>query len=273
MYTKIWQKSCRSVCAIDFLSTSNVNLMAISGFKIGNQIVTDDMVYNVKDAEIVKIRFFLDDGLSEYASVKISYADFISFLPDRSEFDNLGIAIIPTDFPEFGNVPSLTLCRSCDLKIGRSVAVVGYQFEHKNMALKTGIISSSYTNKKGLSFIQYDGTVKPGNSGAPLLDAETGRVLGIVMNKEMGFVKSYKDLIDIIDSNLKIFKEQEGKSNFFDVDLAQVLFANQSQIKHIAREFFLNATVRVGFALEIEHVIEYLDTTLEPDHDSGVYSD
>jgi len=273
MYTEIWQKSCRSVCAIDFLSSSNVKVMAISGFKLGRQIVTDDMVYHVKDAEKVEIRFFEDDGTTVYASLKLTYSKFLNLLPGIAEFDHLGLVIIPAEFPEFEAVPSLYLCKSCDLQIGRSIAVIGYQVEHKNMALKPGIISSHYTNNKGLSFIQYDGTVKPGNSGAPLFETENGGVLGVVMNKEMGLVKSYKDLIEIIDANLKILKEQEGKSNFFDVDLAQVLSANQNQIKHIAKEFFLNATVKVGFALEIGHVIEYLETKMEPDHDTALYCD
>jgi len=243
--------------------------MSISGFKIGNQIVTDDMIYHVKDAEHIEIRFLLDDGATDYATAKLSYSQLLELLPNQREFDKLGICIIPADFPEFEKVPSLTLCKSCDIKIGRTIAVIGYQAEHRNMALKTGIISSHYTNSKGLGFIQYDGTVKPGNSGAPLIDVESGRVIGVVMNKESGFVKSYKELMEITDSNLKVLKEQEGKSNFFDVDLAQVLYANQSQIKHIAKEFFLNATVRVGFALEIEHVLEYLETKMEFDLDAG----
>lgn len=269
MYTKIWQKSCRSVCAVEFYSHSNVKVMSISGFKIGNQIVTDDMIYHVKDAENVEIRFLSEDGATSYATTKLSYAKLLELLPSQSEFDKLGICIIPCDFPEFENVPSLTLCKNCDIKIGRSIAVIGYQVEHRNMALKPGIISSYYTNAKGLGFIQYDGTVKPGNSGAPLIDTETGRVIGVVMNKEMAFVKSYKELMEITDANLKVLKEQEGKSNFFDVDMAQVMYANQSQIKHILKEFFLNATVRVGFALEIEHVLEYLETKLELDLDTS----
>ena len=273
MFTEIWQKSCRAVCSLEFYSSSNVNVMSITGFKVANQIVTDDMIYLVRDADTTLIRFFEEDGISEYTTVKMKYSDFISLLPDKSEFDHLGIVIIPADFPELEEVPSLSLCKSCELKIGLSVAVIGYQSEHKNMALKPGIISSHYTNSKGLSFIQYDGTIKPGNSGAPLIDIETGSVLGVVMNKEMGFVKSYKESMEIIDANLKVLKEQEGKSNFFDVDLAQVLSASQHQIKHVLREFFLNATVRVGFALEIGHVVEYLETKMELDPDSSVFCD
>jgi hypothetical protein len=126
------------------------------------------------------------------------------------------------------------------------------------MALKTGFVSSNHVNDKGLSFIQYDGTIKPGNSGAPLIDAG-GTVLGVVMNKELAISKSYRELTRIIDSNLKVLKEVEGKMKLYDVDPFQVLIASQNQIKHISREFFLNATVKMGLALEMNHIIEYLD--------------
>jgi hypothetical protein len=83
MYTKIWQKSCKSVCAIDFYSVSNVKVMAVSGFKSGNQIVTDDLIYTIKDAEKVEIRFFLEDGVSVYASVKLLYSQLLKSLPQK----------------------------------------------------------------------------------------------------------------------------------------------------------------------------------------------
>ena len=124
MYTEIWRNSCRSVCAIDFLSSSNVKVMSITGFKVANQIVTDDMIYSVKDAEDVQIRFLEEDGVTNYTVLQFKYLDFLKLLPERSEFDHLGIAIIPADFPEIAKVPTLILCKSCEIKIGLSVAVI-----------------------------------------------------------------------------------------------------------------------------------------------------
>jgi hypothetical protein len=273
MYTKIWQKSCKSVCAIEFYSASHVKVMGMSGFKIGNQIITDDLIYNVKDAEIIEIRFFDEDGISDFCSLKIGYSELLKLLPEKSDFDNLGIAVFSPDFPEFEKVPSLLLCKSCELKIGRSICAIGYQFEHRNLALKSGIISALFTSNKGLSFIQYDGALRPGHSGAPLLDVATGNVIGVVTNKELGFTKSFRELMEIIDSNLKVLKEQEGKTDKADVDLVQVLYANQSQIKHITREFFLNATFSIRYALEIGHVVEYFETKMELDLDMNSYCD
>ena len=259
MFRQLWQNSYKSVCSINFYSTSNIEVSGVSGFKVANQIITDDAVFSAKEASHVSIKFYKEDGLTVSASKSLSYSEFLSLLPQKNDFEHLGFAIVPGDFDEFSEIAGLTLCRTCQSQIGQSVCVIGYQTEYKNMSLKTGFVSSNPVNDKGLSFIQYDGTIKPGNSGAPLIDATYGSVLGVVMNKELAISKSYRELTKIIDSNLKVLKEVEGKMKLYDVDPFQVLVASQNQIKHISREFFLNATVKMGLALEMNHIIEYLD--------------
>jgi hypothetical protein len=272
MYRQLWQNSYKSVCSINFYSSSNIEVLGVTGFKVANQIITDDAIYCAKEASHVSIRFYKEDGLSLSASKSLSYEEFVALLPQKNDFEHLGFAIVPGDFHEFLEITGLTLCRTCQSHIGQSVCVIGYQSEYKNMALKTGFVSSSHVNDKGLSFIQYDGTIKPGNSGAPLIDASHGVVLGVVMNKELAISKSYREMTKIIDSNLKVLKEVEGKMKLYDIDPFQVLVASQNQIKHISREFFLNATVKMGLALEMNHIIEYLDegniVDIETDHNS-----
>jgi hypothetical protein len=275
MFRKLWQNSFRSVCSINIFSASNIDVLGVTGFKVGNQIITDDAVYSAKDADHVAIRFYKDDGITVSNSKIMPYTEFLSLLPNKNDFDQLGFAIIPADFQEFKSINGLLLCKACSSQIGQSISVIGYQAEHKNLSLKTGFISSNFVNDKGLSFIQYDGTIKPGNSGAPLIDAEYGNVLGIVMNKELALSKSYHELTKIIDSNLKTLKEFEGKMNLFDIDPIQVLIANQSQIKHNAKEFFMNATVKIGLAIEIDHVVEYLDgrTAIDSEPDKSTFNE
>ncbi len=274
MFRQLWQNSYKSVCSINFFSSSNIEVLGVTGFKVSNQIITDDAIYSVKDASEVFIRFYKEDGITINESVSLAYCDFLSLLPSRNDFGHLGFAIIPADFEEFNGINGLALCCSCSSQIGMSIIVIGYQSEHKNLSLKTGFISSNCFNDKGLSLIQYDGTIKAGNSGAPLIDAECGNVLGVVMNKELSISKSYRELNKIIDSNLEVLKEFEGKLRLYEIDPIQVLVANQNQIKHISKEFFMNATVKMGLALEINHLIEYLDIgsslDMEPDQISNL---
>ena len=272
MFRKSWQNSYKSICSINIFSASNIEILGVSGFKVGNQIITDDAIYSARDADHVAIRFYKEDGITVNESKSFEYKEFLSLLPNKNDFDQLGFAIIPVDFEEFRKIDGLILCSACSSQIGQSISVIGYQSEHKNLSLKTGFISSYYVNDKGLNYIQYDGTIKPGNSGAPLIDAEHGNVLGVVMNKELALSKSYHEQIKIFDANLKTLKEIVGKVSICDIDPMQVLLANQSQIKNMAKDFFKNATVKIGLALEIDHFIDYLDSRtiidLEPDKSS-----
>jgi hypothetical protein len=272
MFRQFWQKSYKSVCSIQFYTHSNIEVLGVTGFKVSGSIITDDAIYSVRDASEVAIRFYMEDGITIRSEKLLPYKDLISMLPPKDDFGHLGFTIIPDDFREFRETEGLLLCSACSNQIGRSVCVIGYQSEHKNLSLKTGFISSSHINDKGLSFIQYDGTIKAGNSGAPLIDAECGNVLGVVMNKELPISKSYRELHKIIDSNLLVLKEFEGRLKLYDIDPIQVLLANQNQIKHISKEFFMNATVKMGLALEINHLLEYIDgggtIDSEPDQSS-----
>jgi hypothetical protein len=259
MFRQIWQKSYKSVCSIHFYTSEHIEVIGVTGFKVSNKILTEDTIYSAKDAVEVNIRFYMEDGIAVSASKSLSYKDFLAIIPPKEDFGHLGFAVIPHEFEEFDGIDNLQLYRSCSTQIGQSVSVIGYQSEHKNLALKSGFISSFHVNDKGLGYIQYDGTIKPGNSGAPLIDSECGNVLGIVMNRELPVAKSYRELNRIIDSNLQVLKEFEGRYNLYEIDPIQVLMASQNQIRHISKEFFMNATVKMGLALEIEHVAEYVD--------------
>lgn len=271
MFRQIWQKSYKSVCSINFYTSEHIEILGVTGFKVSDKILTEDSIYSAKDAVEVSIRFYMEDGITVSASKSLSYKDFLAFVPPKEDFGHLGFAVIPQDFEEFRGIGNLQLCRTCSNQIGQSVGVIGYQFEHKNLALKTGFISSFHVNDKGLGYIQYDGTIKPGNSGAPLIDGECGNVLGIVLNKELGITKSFREMNRIIDRNLQVLREFEGRYQLYEIDPVQVLIASQNQIRHISKEFFQNATVKMGLALEIEHVIEYIDGggTLDIDTDQN----
>ena len=270
MYRDIWKNYHKAVCSIEFFGTSGSRTFGLTGFRTGNKIITDDLLYHVKGAKEVRITFYKEDGMTPAAELRMGYNELLYILPDQEDFCDLGFAIIPADFPEFRNTHSLKLCRNCSPSPGLEAVSMAYQNEYNNMSIKSAMVSSYYKNSKGLSFIQYDGTVKQGGSGGPLIEVVNGTVLGIISNKEMSLVKNYSYLSDIVDQNLRVLKGEEGKWQINDIDPIQVLIANQNQIKHISREFFRNSTVRIGFALDIGHLIDYLEGSFEFDFDLNV---
>ena len=265
MYQDIWNKKHKSVCSIVFMRKSHSKIMGLTGFLSGKFIITDDIIYNVKDADEVKISFYNANGINTSLEAILPIDKFQAMLPVKSEFDNLGIALIPSDFLELNNPEPLTFCRKCNDAIGKNIAVINYQSEQDNLSLNGGVISSYYLSNNNLSYMQFQGAIKFGISGAPLLDVDNGVVIGVVTNKLLSILNSYKELMSIINTNLKMLNEVEGKWQIDNIDLIQVLLANQNQIKQIAKQFLNAMSFKVGFALEVSQIIDFMERYYEYD--------
>jgi hypothetical protein len=226
------------------------------------------MVYKIDRASDVQIAFMEEDGCTIKASIKITEKDFRMRMVKGIKENIPGFALIDINFPQFDDIPSLKLQSNKKIQVGTSVALIGHQFEHNNIALKTGILSS-FSKQNGTKYMQFDAALDRGNSGSPLFDIETGEVIGIVGQRLSSIMENYKRMIQIINNNLNLLKEAEGKINLHDIDPIQVLIANQNQIKHLAQEFFKTSSIVYGFALDINQVSEYFDIT-ELEKDKGV---
>jgi len=270
MYRKVWNKCQSAVCGINFYSSKGIRFDSVTGFKYGRYLITDEMVYKIDHACEVQIVFMEDDGCTIKASVKISEKDFRLRMVKGIKENIPGFALIDIDFPQFDEIPSLQLSNFKKLKVGSPIAIIGHQMEHNNIAIKTGIVSS-FSKQNGIKYIQFDAAMDRGNSGSPLIEVESGEVIGIVGQRLANLLDSYKKMIQIINNNLVLLKEAEGKINMIDIDPIQVLIANQNQIKHIAQEFFKTASIVYGFALDINQISEYFDLAeLEKDKRTAV---
>jgi hypothetical protein len=258
MYRKVWNNCQGAVCAINFYSVKGIRFDSVTGFKYGRYIITDELVYKIDKATEVQIVFMQPDGITIRESVKITEKDFNNRMVKGIREGFPGFALIDIDFPQFDKIPSLKLSNKDTLQIASPIAVIGHQMDHNNVAIKTGIISS-YCKQNGQKYIQFDAAVEKGNSGSPLIDVETGEVIGIVGHRLASILENYKQMISVINNNLTILKNAEGKIQFNDIDPIQVLIANQNQIKRLAQEFFKTASIMYGFALDINQVAEYFD--------------
>jgi hypothetical protein len=216
------------------------------------------MVYKIENVSEVQISFFEADGCTIKASVKITDKDFRMRMVKGIRENIGGFALIDIDLPQFDNIPSLMFSPMKIATVASSIAIIGFHFHNANLAIKTGVISS-YTRSNGTKYVQFDAAVDRGNSGSPLIDAETCEVVGIIGHRLVNLLEGYKKLTNIMNNNLEMLKQSEGKIMMGDIDPVQVLIANQNQIKHLAQEFFRNSSINFGFALDISHVSEYLD--------------
>ena len=82
--------------------------------------------------------------------------------------------------------PSIMLQPEHDLKVGTSVAYFGYPFVQRGLQLmkvSNTIVSAKSLNHNQTRQIVLDSTVNDGNSGGPLFNVETGRIIGIISGR------------------------------------------------------------------------------------------
>jgi len=91
------------------------------------------------------------------------------------------VAIIQIDGKLPENLPTVTLGRSDDLKVGDWVLAIGAPFG-LTQTVTAGIISATGRNDVGIEdyedFLQTDAAINPGNSGGPLVNMD-GQVIGM----------------------------------------------------------------------------------------------
>ena len=254
MYRKVWNNCQSSVCEISFLTSAGIKVLSMTGFKAnGHFLITDDYLFKVKNASEVVLRFVKSDGYTESISIKLAMKDFKKRIINNYEDARLPFAVINLDCDELKEIPSLKFNIGKEITIGQPIAVLGYQLEKDNLSIKTGIVSSMLETD-GFKHFQVESSLKQGNSGSPLINAETSEVIGVIGHKLATITQSHKRMKQIINNNLAILKKSQGKFNVEEIDPIQVLIANQNQIKYIANEIYKTTTMSNGYALDISYV-------------------
>ena len=264
MYKTVWNKCQNSVCQLSFYSSAGIKLLSMTGFKVNDHfLITDDYLFKIYKAVKVKIKFVNSDGYTENTSIEIPMNELKKRIIKGIDNEKQSFAAINIDFEEFANIPSLKLSKNKPVEIGQGIAVLGYQLDQENLSIKTGIVSSAFKHDNGLKHLQVDSNIKQGNSGSPLINADTGEVIGIIGHKLASITQSHKRMKQIINNNLAILKKSQGKFNVEEIDPIQVLIANQNQIKHITNEIYKTATMSIGYALDISYVHDLFEEFID----------
>ncbi|NVO09872.1 MAG: trypsin-like peptidase domain-containing protein [Bacteroidales bacterium] len=259
MLSQVWKSCHGSVCSLNFQNERGVSIDTLSGFKVNESLVTTDFAFYIPKAKKVEISFVGEDANSVTASMKIPYKEFINDLR-IGVFDNhTGYSIFNLDFPDFKEIPSLKLSERRKFSIGQQVALLAFSMGYSNLSLRSGIISSFFTNHEGGRCFQYDGISCLGNSGGPIIDPETKQVVGIVSRRNTPVSRSYKQLVDIITANIDELSKIQGVVKYGDVDPIQVLVANQSQIKQLANNIYRYSAFGTTQVVMLDQILSYFN--------------
>jgi S1-C subfamily serine protease len=137
------------------------------------------------------------------------------------------------------------------------VALFGFQFDQSNLSIHSGILASKFeANHK--KYLQLDASVNFGNSGGPLIDPETSKVVGIVTRKHTGLTRQFDELIGSFENNIKVLQNYIGSIKVGRFDPVEVLTVTQRQLGIVSSEIARSANVGIGYAYPIERVRQIL---------------
>lgn len=238
---------------IVFLDTENRTVASGTGFLSNGYLITNNHVFAGPNNARVSLR-----GGNKPASENpvMSYTDFKSRLVTGSDRNSYDFAVL--DLPEIicPGAHQFTLRSPTEKKIGESVALIGFPLEHQNVTCHAGIISSFYTSGVA-QIVQIDASVNAGNSGGPLIDPETGDVLGIVTRKGTGLTKLFGHLRLSIENNIKLIQSSAGgvSISMGGYDPLRGAIVGQQQISALLDEIERQANVGIGYAISSEHLL------------------
>jgi V8-like Glu-specific endopeptidase len=227
--------------------------MTVTGFKAGEYLLTHDMVNRFNKAEFVEIRFVREDGHTITTSERLSLHDFSERIITSFDQEITGFSLISIADLSFDQIPSLKLAINRHLYIGQAVALLGYQYDHPSLTIKSGILSAVIHHNSS-RYLQFDGSTIWGNSGCPLIDLKTNEVLGVIGYKLDRKNKSHEKMIEISNANIKMLEKAQGEFEVSGVDPFQVLIAWQKQILQLAGEIYKAQGNGIGVALDIKTI-------------------
>lgn len=133
--------------------------------------------------------------------------------------------------------------------------------EHRNLVCHRGITSSFFI-KNNVKVIQLDASINQSNSGGPLVDPQSGNVIGIITRKGTGLSKMFEELCKSFDQQIEFQSKfigtmyhEEGDEQ---LDPINALVEGQRQFKKLAKEIERSANVGIGYAFSIKHIQEEL---------------
>ena len=145
---------------------------------------------------------------------------------------------------------------SSDVYIGQQVVFFGYPFGKRNLSMHTGIISSIY-DKNGIKVFQIDGSVNNGNSGGPLIDIETGEIIGLISRKEDGLNQLFDDLKKTIKLNVATLSQPYSQGvRLNGIDTNRALNISFKNLDSLVNQIERSANVGIGYAFSMDKIKE-----------------
>jgi S1-C subfamily serine protease len=231
-----------------------------SAFLTSGGVLTCSHNIRERSFDAFALRFEEAPSTSPDAYIRIDPNDFIQA---ESPADQRDFAYLKIAEPEFADRHVFDLSDELELKVGDQVLFMGFPFGMPHLTSHLGFVSSLFT-RGNVEIIQIDGSVNGGNSGGPLLDLQSGKVVGIVTRAVTGFIADQFDmLIDALQKNQDALQQTQGimavQSGDVTIDPMKALRVSQAAMQRIAIDLRRSANVGIGYAYNAKYAREEVD--------------
>lgn len=135
-------------------------------------------------------------------------------------------------------------------QVGAEVCGLGYPFEQEDLTITRGIISA--VTRSGVArMLKLDMSVNPSNSGGPLVDMDTGKVLGVIARKSTGLTEAFDQLMESFDANVTALNGRGGIL-LAGIDPIEFFRVTQHQMKSVSKQMHRSAQVGIGWAVYVD---------------------
>jgi hypothetical protein len=240
-----------------YLNTEGKAFGGGTGFIVeGGFFVTNGHVFDVpKETAIVWLR--REDHTSGSQGVRLSKSEFLKRRIAASPKEDYDYAVLK--IPELMALSphQFKLTGHEGWRVGQTVCFLGFPLQQNWLTAGSGIISALYMSGN-VNIIKVDASVNPGNSGGPLIDPDSGDVIGIITRRSTGLTPLFGALRAALMNNLTYLQNsrQGLQITIGGIDHAQVAMANQAQLLQLLAEVERTANVGIGFAFSVQHILD-----------------
>jgi hypothetical protein len=240
------------IAQISPVINNNVSDPLGSAFLVEGGLVTNSHVLSTTASKHIAIRF-ADTDPNDIANY-IIINNFKKIIARESPESARDYAYLKFDHQHFKNRHVFQFTDSSNLSVGEQVVFLGFPFGDQNMTSHIGYVSAMYI-KNNVQIIQLDGSINGGNSGGPLLDLKTGKVVGIITKTNIGFlVKQFDELIESLKQNQIVLEKRQKMLDLGGVDPMNALKVSQAAMERIAKNLRQSANVGIGYAYSSNYV-------------------
>ncbi len=259
MYKNLWNEIAGTICRLELRGEMGYVLETYTGFKVKSFVVTSQEIFTNEKATDLTITFYANDGYTEELKFTIDYSEFVDELRVGPGSNKWGFGVIDAYFLSDRKKQSLVMSLSEDVVVGQEIVVLGSGSKN-NLSLYHGIVTGKYVDN-GVIKIQHDIAIDCSFAGAPIIDPQSHKIIGVLSVNEDPVALTYKQINELSDNNILRLKSVSEKLVVDDIDIVQVLQVGQQQIKHLSKVLYNSAKVKGLDGCEIKGLATFLESS------------